>query len=297
MKSSGLTPYFFYLFFLIFLINGCGKKGDPLYKRLIIPEPLSELSYSLRPEGITIRWHYPETQGILFEIYRKEDESFIKIGETRDSYFNDDKPFRGERREYIIVTLSKDGFRKEQRLEIPSQTIPEAPQSFNFKITEDGVLLYWSSSENCLYNIYKITEEREVLLNKEPLTAAAFKDNPDPSSMHTYGLRCKKNFLEGHPSKVTVRPEDYIPGKPEGLRFAFIENKLILTWKENPEIWIKGYRIYRSTEEEFLLVGETNYPFYMDEPGFFKKLLYRVTALGPAIEGPFSDVLTIMPEK
>lgn len=77
--------------FLIFLLffNACGKKGEPSYRKLIIPEPVSHVSYLLRPEGVTLEWEYSGTKrGIYFEIFRKvPDGTLLKIGETGEKFF------------------------------------------------------------------------------------------------------------------------------------------------------------------------------------------------------------------
>lgn len=283
------------LIFLLLSFNACGKKGEPSYRKLIIPEPVSGLSYLLRPEGVVLRWEYSGSkEGIYFEIYRKgHDGVFTKIGETGESFFNDIPVSNGEGREYSIVSVSEDGFRKEQGLTIPPSMLPEPPSSFNFRIVDDGVLLSWNPSEGCLYNLYRIDHEKETIINREPINDSFFKDAPGPSIVNIYRLRCKRDSIEGYPAEVVVRPEDYIPSKPEGLRFVYTDGKIMLTWRENSEKWIRGYRIYRSYGGEFTLIGESPYPIYMDEPGEFKQLFYKVTALGPSLEGPFSEVITI----
>ncbi|MCX7793327.1 MAG: hypothetical protein N2257_02815 [Thermodesulfovibrionales bacterium] len=293
MKLSVVFCYLFYLFFISSLLHGCGKKGEPSYKKFIIPEPVSEINYLIRPDGIRINWNYHSREGVYFEIFKKSQGSFIKIGQTREHSFTDSSPYTGEAVEYLIVTVSVDGYRKEGKLLIPSISLPDYPASFNFRIIDDGIVLSWNLSAECHYNLYKVEDGREEILNKEPIKDSYFKDTPEPNMIRTYRLRCKRDSVEGFAAEVTVRPEDYIPSKPEGLRFVLSDKKVMLTWKENPEKWIKGYRIYRSYGESFTPVGEAAYPLYVDEPGDFKEVIYRITAVGPSREGPFSETIII----
>jgi hypothetical protein len=65
-----------------------------------------------------------------------------------------------------------------------------------------------------------------------------------------------------------------------------------LLWKEPPETWITGYRIYReiSKEDGFILIGESQAPSFLDRESPLTKRNYRVTALGPSKEGPPAEI-------
>lgn len=282
------------LFFIMPFLIACGKKAEPSYKKLIIPRAVSGVNYLIRPEGVKLFWQYQDfREGIHFEIYRKGADGLLKkTGETEKDFFNDSTPFTGEAREYVIVTVSAEGFKKEQMISIPSVSLPEAPELLSFRITDDGVQLFWRHTEGCLYNLYKVVGGEEILYG-EPLNDTFFEDHPDPLRVQIYRVRCKRDSVEGYPAEVTVKPEDYIPSKPEGLRYVLSDGMVILTWREVPEKWIKGYRIYRSCGGEFTPQGESFYPFYSDEPGDCRIPSYRITAIGPSREGPFSGIITI----
>lgn len=286
-----------FLSLLIFLspFYGCGKKALPLYKRLKVARPVENLNYLIRPEGIILSWQYPYIKdGIYFVIYRK-DKDLEKLGETDKNIFIDNTPLSNGSREYVIVSTYKEGIKAEQRIVIESLSLPEAPSAFNFKIMDEEIILSWDSREGCLYNVYNISSDnKEVLLNREPLSLNFFKIDPEPGKIEIIRLRCMRESVEGYAAEVIIRPEDYIPKKPEGLRYILIDGNVVLTWKENHEKWLRGYRIYRNTGSGFVPIGETAYPLFEDRLNGLKRIYYRITALGPSKEGPYSDEIKIV---
>ncbi len=285
-----------FLSLLIFLslFYGCGKKALPSYKRLKVARPVENLNYLLRPEGIILKWQYPYPQdGIYFVIYRK-DKELVKLGETNKNIFIDNTPLSSDSREYVIISTYNKGIKAEQRITVESLPLPEAPSGFNFKITSEEIVLSWDSREECLYNVYSIFSDKgEELLNREPLSLKFFKIKPDPEQIRIIRLRCTGDSVEGYSAEVIIRPEDYIPAKPEGLRYVLVDGSVVLTWRENPEKWLRGYRIYRNTGSGFVLAGEVAYPLFEDRLNGFKEVYYRITALGPLKEGPYSEEIKI----
>ncbi len=286
-----------FLSLLIFLcpFYGCGKKALPSYKRLKVARPVENLNYLIRPEGVILSWQYPYTRdGIYFVIYRK-DKDMEKLGETDKNIFIDNTSLSNGSREYVIVSTYNEGIKAEQRIVIESLPLPEAPSTFNFKIMDEEIILSWDGREGCLYNVYNIpSENKEELLNREPLSVNFFKIAPVPEQTRIIRLRCARDSVEGYPAEIIIRPEDYIPEKPEGLRYVLVDGNVVLTWKENPEKWIRGYRIYRDTGSGFVLAGETVYPLFEDRLNGLKRIYYRITALGPSKEGPYSDEIKVV---
>ncbi|MFN3740764.1 MAG: hypothetical protein ACK4TF_08875 [Thermodesulfovibrionales bacterium] len=286
-----------FLSLLIFLspFYGCGKKAPPSYKTLKIARPVQALSYLIRPEGVILSWQYPYARdGIYFLIYRK-GRNMEKVGETDKNIFIDSTPLSNGSREYVIVSSYNEGIKAEQRIIIETLPLPKAPSGFNFKIMNQEIILSWDKREGCLYNLYSIfSDNREELLNRKPLSLNFFKIYPDPEEIRTFRLRCLMGSVEGHYAEVIIKPEDYIPKKPEGLRYVIIDGTVVLTWKENLEKWIRGYRVYKDTGSGFVLADETTYPLFEDRLNGLKSIYYRITAIGPSKEGPYSDEIKVV---
>lgn len=58
----------------VLLLAGCGKKGDPIPARMVIPPAIADLSAVSRGEGIVLRWSQPHPPGAIgsFRILRSE---------------------------------------------------------------------------------------------------------------------------------------------------------------------------------------------------------------------------------
>jgi hypothetical protein len=70
---------------------------------------------------------------------------------------------------------------------------------------------------------------------------------------------------------------------------------VLLFWDENPEVWTRGYRVYRSPLEngDFLPVGTSETPAFEDTDNISGNLFYRIRALGPVNEGPSSETIAV----
>jgi hypothetical protein len=73
------------------------------------------------------------------------------------------------------------------------------------------------------------------------------------------------------------------------------QSNVYLIWKESAATWVRGYKIYReiNKQEGFIAIGETQTPSFLDGEKPVTKRNYRVTALGPAKEGPFAEIRDI----
>ena len=87
------------------------------------------------------------------------------------------------------------------------------------------------------------------------------------------------------------------PSKPEGLEAFVTEDRVVLFWKENPERELRGYRIYRAGPDEiFKEVGTTQTPAFVDRGKLLKKRFYKISAIGPEGDGPFSGPIVVKPQ-
>lgn len=62
------------LLFIVLVAGGCGKKGDPIPPRLILPSPIADLTADSVAEGILLAWSMPGDIGRIdhFRIIRGE---------------------------------------------------------------------------------------------------------------------------------------------------------------------------------------------------------------------------------
>jgi predicted phage tail protein len=108
------------------------------------------------------------------------------------------------------------------------------------------------------YNIYRGTEQGisdEAPLNKEPLTAASYKDSTAANNRTYYYVVRSVNgpaqpWKESPDSaEVSATPKDLTPpAKPTGLTAVSGVDRVFLTWNENKEPDLAGYHVYRSTK-------------------------------------------------
>jgi len=287
------------------IFSGCGKKTDLPYKRLLIPREVTGVEYLRRPDGIWIKWEYPEPvmEGLFFEISRcelrdKTPFSCQSLGRTTRRSFIDYSP-PDKDLVYSVASSFQDGIRKEKVIPIPFENYPSAPEELRYEILNDGIRLSWDFKEECRYNIYRVLLKKdsseEVIISRES-AIPEFIDTPDPFQPVHYRIRCKRGHTEGFPADLIISPDHYIPSRPEGLRYAVTEQGVVLTWKENPEKWLKGYKIYRNNE----IIGESPYPLFVDtlkiessDRPLPTAVSYSVSAIGPSREGPLSEPVIV----
>jgi hypothetical protein len=108
------------------------------------------------------------------------------------------------------------------------------------------------------YNVYRGTERGsydEAPLNKEPLTAASYKDGGAVNNRTYYYIVRSVNspaqpWKESPDSEeVSATPKDLTPpARPTGLSAVPGVGRVFLTWNENKEPDLAGYHVYRSTK-------------------------------------------------
>jgi fibronectin type 3 domain-containing protein len=107
------------------------------------------------------------------------------------------------------------------------------------------------------YNIYRGTEKGirdETPLNKEPVTAASYKDSTAVNEQTYYyivrSVAGPAPYVQEGPDseEVSATPRDLTPpARPTGLTVVAGVGRVFLTWNENREADLAGYRLYRST--------------------------------------------------
>jgi|Deesub1362A_J573_1020465.scaffolds.fasta_scaffold00134_35 hypothetical protein len=88
--------------------------------------------------------------------------------------------------------------------------------------------------------------------------------------------------------------EGTAPGPPAGLAGVYTGRGVVLTWDEVAGQEIRAYRVYRSSDGEFELIGRSITPAFIDrdvKPD--RRYLYRVTAVTET-EGPPSKEIEVI---
>lgn len=93
--------------------------------------------------------------------------------------------------------------------------------------------------------------------------------------------------------KEDVSPEDadIMPDPPVGLIGLYTQKAVVLTWDEGGGDDVKLYKVYRSTGEEYVFVGDTAAPAFTDrDVSPDTKYYYKVTAVGVLESSPSKEI-------
>jgi hypothetical protein len=296
---------------VLLLLVSCGKKGDPTLKSYEKPEPPSGLMAIHRESDIILSWEFPKDKEPTikgFHLMKSTGGDFEKLAflePDKRSYI--DTSFKIDS-EYIYKIISQNLKRvisnDSNIIHIVPKAVPSPPRNILFRIGHDSLILNWESAgDGILYNIYKSEKKGLYSLtpvNKEPIKGTSFKDNLDIKRPVYYTIRSLvgSNIRdEGSASgEIETDPSEFIPSSPSALQAVVTEENIYLIWKEVPETWVVGYRIYREINEGegFVLIGETQTPSFIDKDNPLIKRNYRITALGPSKEGPPAEIRDVV---
>ena len=297
------------LFTVSFFLTACGKKEPPTLKAYEKPEAPSGLKAIHRENNIILSWPYTSKKENLKEFYilRSEDSSFQKIASvTKEESSYTDVNFKiGALYKYKVVagSLKKVLSDDSNIIIIKPEVVPPAPKNISFKVGNDALSISWGSAgENIFYNIYKSPDRGKYginPINAEPIKTTLYSDTFELTKPVYYTIRSLLNNEyrnEGPASdEMEVNPVDFVPSRPEGLQAIFAGDKVVIAWKENPEVWVKKYRVYRKTNERegFKPAGEPVTPAFTEREKTGTKHVYKITALGPSKESEFSGAVAV----
>lgn len=317
-SASLLLPF---LLISCLLFCSCGKKAEPTLKPWEKPDAPKALRAIHRESEIILFWDFPKKKERTIKgfylmkiipytppLEKGDRGDFERIAflennmrSYRDSNFEIGSLFR-----YKIISQNfKDVMSDDSNIiEVKPEQVPSPPVNLLFKIEYNALTLKWEDAGvGILYNIYKSYSKSAYPLmpeNKEPIKGTTFKDSFDIKKTVYYTIRSLRGgeiWDEGPPSEeLDINPSEFVPSAPEGLQAAVTEKEVYLIWKEVPETWVVGYRVYREIDkkEGFILIGETHTPSFLDTERPLIKRNYRVTALGPSKEGPASEIRDVV---
>jgi hypothetical protein len=298
---------FYLLLAVCALLSACGRKGQPTLTSYEKPAPPSELSAIHRGSEILLFWEFPKDKEPTlkgFYLMRSSGGDFEKLAfleNDKRSYI--DANFKaGTVCKYKVVAVNLRGTigKDSNIVAVKPENPPQPPHKLSFKVGPNSLLLSWESmGTHVLYNVYKSYKKGVYSLrpfNNQPLSEAAFEDQIDTAKVVYYTVRSLRGDAwrdESNASEeIKIDPSEFAPSSPENLKVVATKESVYLTWKEPPENWVTGYKVYREKEGEndFKFIAQTPIPAFIDKEAPLTKRNYRVTALGPSKEGPPAEI-------
>jgi hypothetical protein len=297
---------------IVILTFSCGRKGSLTLKAYEKPASPANITAFHRDGGIYIFWQYPVQERLKIkgcQLLKSGDGgiSFKELAFLKpDELDYTDRDFiTGHDYQYKFRCISlRDVFSDDSVIiKISPRSLPQKPEEISSVIKNDSLQIRWKIPPDVKANIYKTFHKGSYSfypINSEPLTNNFFVDKLEISRAVYYTVRLLRGTDirdEGPPSdELEVNPAFFVPSSPSGLNYAPVEKKVYLLWKENPENWVKGYRIYRKrpNDDKFALIGETAAPVIIDAEPIASKTSYYVTAVGPQAESNPSETIEII---
>ncbi len=293
------------------LAASCGKKGEPTLKAFEKPATVENIKALHRDNNIYISWQYPASKRSKIrgcQILRSDgaDSNYRELAflKTDEALYVDKDFTAGIEYYYKLRCLSlKDVYSDySDVIKVAPLTLLSIPKEISFITTNDSIKIQWQHISDAHYNIYK--SYQKGIYTFSPLNSSLLKENFYIDKIYTeaivyYTVRSHRGTEirdESPPSEeLGVNPADFVPSAPSGLIYVPLEKKIYLLWNENPELWIKGYKVYRKTasEREFILIGDTLTPVFAESMPPDAKTNYYVTAVGPKKESRPSEMLLI----
>ena len=315
-----MKPGAAFICLLVLMLAACGKKGDPTLTTFVKPPPVKNITVLHHENSILLSWSYspsPDMQELIKGFYIEkavgagdnnpaEFKKTVFLPGTMNHYADTDFE-AGRPYFYKILVYSVRNIISDQSavVKVIPEVLPPPPQGLFFEVKNDAVEIRWNKVPGKVkYNIYRSNKQNEFTespLNKAALSEPLFVDKVETGSRLYYRVTSLLETDikdEGFPSKVLeVDPMTFVPSKPSGLKYVYTEQGVVLMWKENPESWVKRYRIYRKRtgESRYSLIGEAVTPTFKDIEPVTSKTLYCITALGPSGESAALEPLEVSP--
>ena len=130
------------------------------------------------------------------------------------------------------------------------------------------------------------------------LTSCGRRGDPVPISPNdeTIIKDSGREVNAGEESSISENTDTEItqPDIPTGITALFTGKIVIITWDEISDQGIQLYRVYRSSGDEFILIGDTAAPAFTDvQIKLNTEYHYRVTAVGHSESGTSEEIKII----
>ncbi len=291
-------------------VFGCGKKGDPTLKSYERPETPSNLGIVHREDAMFLKWSFSSSKENLitqFIVLRSAGSGFEKLSSLeKDKRGYIDKDFKlGSTYEYKVISQNLRGVFSNDSAIAPASPVqvPLPPTKLSYTLSGNAVTLVWErTNTGTLFNVYRSTEKGNYgmkPINPEPLSEPTVKDTFSVNSVFHYTVRSLTGSSirdEGPASEeLTVDATDLVPAMPRNLQAFPASDKVFLSWTEFDELWVTGFNVYRKKDNnDFVLLGKTQTPTFIDPEAPASKRDYRVAAVGLDKEGPAAEIKNII---
>ena len=309
-KSYSYIAFLSLLIVPLFFLAGCGKKSAPTLKEYEKPATPTLLKAIHREEKISLHWNYPAEKEnsvadfIILKSSGAEFKKLVHIEKSIRSYEDTDFETGGTYRYKIIARSFKGVYSDDSNIiGISPLKPPSPPSNLSFAIRDNSLLISWEPAEKgLLYNVYKSLEKGKYGLspvNSVPISESSFTDLFNISKTVYYTVRslhATEIKDEGAPSgELEVVPSALVPSAMKNVRYHAFADRVFLYWDNPEESWVSRFRIYRKTEgQDYLLIGETQIPLFVDKEPPLTKRAYRLNAVGPDKEGPGVEIREVI---
>jgi len=291
-------------------VFGCGKKGAPTLKSYERPPTPSSLAVVHREDAMFIIWEYPPAKEYLitqFIVMRSSGSDFNKLSavEKEKRSYIDQEIKTGNTYEYKVISQNLRGvYSNDSAIASTAPVaVPLPPSKLSYTVSGNTVTLVWEHADTgTLFNVYRSTEKGKydmTPVNPEPLSHPRFTDTFSVHGVFHYSVRSLTGSRlrdEGPASEeLTVDAADLMPSIPQNLQAYPAPDKVFLSWTELDKLWITGFNVYRKTGNgDFVLLGKTQTPTFLDTEAPVSKRDYRVVADGATKEGPAAEIKDII---
>ncbi len=294
----------------IVFLAACGKKGPPTLTSFEKPDAPSSVTAVHRGGSMTLRWNYPRKQeGVIAEfiVLRATGADFEKLShlDKDKRAFVDHDIETGITYRYKVISQNSRGVYSDDSpvVEATPAPAPLPPASLSYVVRGNSVILSWTPLDTGdKFNVYKANKKGAYGLmpvNQAPLSEAVFTDAFSVNSVVYYTVRSLIGGDirdEGEASEeLAVDPADLVPARPENVQAYPASDRIFLSWSEPAEPWVTGFRVYKRTGSgEYILIGKTQIPTFVDDDRSAARRDYRVTAVGPSKEGPPAEITNVV---
>ena len=295
---------------ILVVLAACGKKGPPTLMSFEKPDAPSSVTAVHRAGAMTLRWNYSRKQeGFIAEfiVLRSTGADFEKLShrEKDKRMFVDHDIKTGITYRYKIITQNSRGVYSDDSpiVEATPAAVLPPPTSLSYAVKGDTVVLSWTPLNTAdQFNVYKTRQKGTyglTPLNQTPLSEPHFTDTFSVNTVVYYTVRSLTGSDirdEGEASEELVfDPADLVPARPENVQVYPASDRIFLSWSEPAEPWVTRFRVYKRTDtREYILVGETQIPTFVDTDRSVSRRDYRITAVGPAKEGPPAEITNVV---
>jgi predicted small lipoprotein YifL len=295
---------------LVVFLAACGKKGPPTLTSFEKPDAPPSFTAIHRGGTMILRWSFPRKQeGLIAEfiILRSTGADFEKLShvEKDKRTFVDRDIKAGTTYRYKIRCQNFRGVYSDDSPIVAATPVPAPlpPGDLSYTVEGNSVMLSWVPlNTGDRFNVYKAMEKGTyglMPLNPAPLSEPVFKDAFSVNKIVYYTVRSLTESDirdEGEASQeLVVNPADLVPPRPENVHAYPASDRIFLSWSEPSEPWVTGFRVYKRTGNgEYLLIGKTQIPTFVDNNPSLARRDYRITAVGPAKEGPAAEITDVM---